>query len=293
MSMEAERSPQKVRKTVRHWRSEGLSVGFVPTMGALHEGHLSLVRAAVAECDRTVVSIYVNPTQFPSGEDFDTYPRRLGEDCAVLEKAGADLVFAPGDELMYPAGFCTYIVQEGLTEKLCGRFRPGHFRGVLTVVLKLLQVVPADRAYFGRKDFQQSVLIRRMACDLNLPVEIRVLPTVREKGGLAMSSRNEHLNEEQRRQAACLYEALTGARRLFRAGERSGRRLIEEMRQIIGRYPDARPQYVEIVEPDSLEPSAQVAGRSVAALAVLLGEVRLIDNMPLGECPDIFVGRNS
>ena len=291
MAIQALQSPEQVRTALKGWRGQGLSVGFVPTMGALHEGHVSLVRASVAECSRTVVSIYVNPTQFPQGEDLGKYPRRLEKDCELLEQAGADLVFAPNDQVMYPEGFCTYVVQEKLTERLCGAFRPGHFRGVLTVVLKLLNIVPADRAYFGRKDFQQTVVIRRMVADLNLPVEILVQPTVREKDGLAMSSRNEYLTPEQRKQAVCLYEALSAARRLYRAGERSAAPLIKEMEHVIARSPGARPQYVEIVSPDSLAPVEEATDDSVAALAVFVGGVRLIDNMPLGECDDIFLGK--
>ena len=291
MSLPVLTSPPKVRDTVLAWRSAGLSVGFVPTMGALHEGHLALVRRSAAECDRTVVSVYVNPTQFDRRDDLENYPRRLESDCGLLQGAGANLVFAPSDEVMYPGGFCTYVVQEGLSDRLCGAFRPGHFRAVLTVVLKLFQIVPADRAYLGRKDFQQTVVIRRMAADLNLPIEIRVLPTVREGDGLALSSRNERLTAEHRRQAVCLYEALGAARRRFQAGEKSAARLIEMMKGAIARYPAARLQYIEIVSPDTLESVAQVSESSVAALAVFLGDVRLIDNMPFGECPDIFVGR--
>jgi pantoate--beta-alanine ligase len=289
MALEVVQSPQEVRRKVRGWQREGLTVGFVPTMGALHDGHLSLVRASEAECDRTAASIYVNPTQFAEGEDLDSYPRRLERDRALLEGAGATLLFSPTDEVMYPPEFCTYVCQEGLTERLCGAFRPGHFRGVLSVVLKLLNIVPADRAYFGRKDFQQSVLIRRMVADLSIPVDVRVLPTVREADGLAMSSRNEYLSAEQRRQAVCLYEALAAARELFSGGETGPDRLIAEMKKVIARYPDARPQYVEIVAPDSLKAVEQVTGQAVAALAVFVGEVRLIDNISFGNCADVFV----
>ena len=281
--MEIIRSPQDVQRTTRAWRRDGLSVGFVPTMGALHEGHLSLVRASDAECDRTVVSIFVNPAQFVAGEDFERYPRRLESDAALVADAGAHMVFAPDREAMYPRGFCTWVDQERLTERLCGAFRPGHFRGVLTVVAKLLRIVSADRAYFGRKDLQQCVVIRRMVEDLDLPVEIRVMPTVREADGLAMSSRNEYLTPSERKQAVCLFEALQAARSLFAVGETRPARLMEEMRNVIARRPDARPQYVEIVSPDTLEPVSVVSGRSVAALAVLLGKTRLIDNMYLGE----------
>ena len=289
MTIQCERSPDGTRGRVRLWQREGLLVGLVPTMGALHEGHLSLVRASVAECDRTVVSIFVNPAQFGPGEDLARYPRRLESDCRLLESAGTDLVFAPTDAAMYPPGFCTYVVQERLIDRLCGAFRPGHFRGVLSVVAKLLNIVPADRAYFGRKDFQQCVVIRRMVEDLNLPVRVRVMPTVRERDGLAMSSRNEHLAPAQREQAVCLYRALTAARQLFQAGERSAQRLIEEMRRVIAACPLARVQYIEIVVPDTLDPVDRVSEGSVAALAVYVGEVRLIDNLPFGAVEDVLV----
>jgi pantoate--beta-alanine ligase len=289
VAMELVRSAQDVRQKVRAWQREALSVGFVPTMGALHEGHLSLVSASVAECDRTVVSIYVNPTQFAAGEDLEVYPRRLEQDCALLGDAGADLVFGPGDEIMYPAGFDTYVVQERLTKPLCGACRPRHFRGVLTVVMKLFHLVPADRAYFGRKDFQQSVVIRHMVGDLNVPIEIRVLPTVREADGLAMSSRNERLDPKQRKQAVCLYEALKVAREAFTNGETAPACLVGLMEEVIARYGDAKPQYAQIVSPDTLEPVTRVTEGSVAALAVLVGGVRLIDNMPFGDCQDVFV----
>jgi pantoate--beta-alanine ligase len=261
-------------------------------MGSLHEGHLSLLRASGDECDRTVVSIYVNPAQFGPSEDFERYPRRLESDSRAAVQAGADLVFAPTGEVMYPEGFCSYVVQEKLTDVLCGAFRPGHFRGVLTVVLKLLNLVPADRAYFGRKDLQQSVVIRRMVADLNVPVDVRVMPTVREADGLAMSSRNEHLSPSQRVQARCLYEAIKVAREKFRDGERSGGRLVAAMREIIESEPEARVQYAEIVSPESLEAAEDVTEESVAVLAAFVGEVRLIDNMPLGECEDVFVSSN-
>jgi len=281
MSLQPERDPDRTRGQVRDWQEDGLTVGFVPTMGALHEGHLSLVKGSVDECDRTVVSIYVNPTQFGEGEDLDEYPRRLDEDCAVLEDLGANFVFAPSDVMMYPDGYATYVVQQGLTDKLCGAFRPGHFRGVLTIVSKLFNIVPADRAYFGRKDFQQSVVIRRMVRDLNFPIRIRVMPTIREDDGLAMSSRNEYLTESEREQATCLYRALCEARRLYNEGETDVEVLMDEMERIIGREPDTEPEYIEIVDCESLESLDQASDRAVAALAVNLGEARLIDNMPL------------
>ena len=283
MSLQPEKAPDRTREQVRSWRQDGLTVGFVPTMGALHEGHLSLVRGSVAECDRTVVSIYVNPTQFGEGEDLEEYPRRLAEDCAKLEEAGADFVFAPSDQQMYPDGYATYVVQERLTERLCGAFRPGHFRGVLTIVSKLFNIVPADRAYFGRKDFQQSVVIRQMVKDLNFPIRIRALPTVREEDGLAVSSRNEYLTDSERAQATCLYRALCEARRLYEGGETGADALVDAMDRIIGDEPDTDVEYIEIVDPETLEPVEQASDRAVAALAVNLGEARLIDNMPLAE----------
>lgn len=283
MSLQPEKDPDRTREQVRSWRQDGLTVGFVPTMGALHEGHLSLVRGAVVECDRTVVSIYVNPTQFGEGEDLEEYPRRLAEDCAKLEEAGADFVFAPSDQQMYPDGYATYVVQERLTERLCGAFRPGHFRGVLTIVSKLFNIVPADRAYFGRKDFQQSVVIRQMVKDLNFPIRIRALPTVREEDGLAVSSRNEYLTDSERAQATCLYRALCEARRLYEGGETDADALVDAMDRIIGDEPDTDVEYIEIVDPETLEPVEQASDRAVAALAVNLGEARLIDNMPLAE----------
>jgi pantoate--beta-alanine ligase len=283
------KSPTETRDRVRKWQREGLSVGFVPTMGALHEGHLSLVRASVSECDRTVVSVFVNPAQFSPTEDLSRYPRRLEADSALVAGAGADLLFAPTDELMYPPDFCTYVVPERLTERLCGAFRPGHFRGVATVVAKLFNIVPADRAFFGRKDYQQCVVIRQMVADLNFPVVIRVMPTVRERDGLAMSSRNEYLSPAERVHAVCLYNALMEARRLFERGETSANVLIERMREVIARYPDAQPQYIEIIHPCTLEPVGAVFEGAIGALAVFVGGVRLIDNMPFGVCDDIFV----
>ena len=274
---------QDTRRRVVDWRRGGLTVGFVPTMGALHEGHLSLLRASAAECDRTVVSVYVNPTQFGPGEDFGAYPRRPQADADAAARAGADLVFAPADAAMYPDGFCTHVTQEGLTDVLEGAARPGHFRGVLTVVLKLLNLVPCDRAYFGHKDFQQTVVIRRMVTDLSLPVDIRVMPTVREADGLAMSSRNERLTPRGRAQAVCLHEALEAARQSFSDGERSGECLRALMKDTMAKRPDVQPQYAEIVSPETLQPVVEACASSVAVLAAIIDEVRLIDNACLGE----------
>jgi len=273
--------PDRTQAIVSAWKADGLTVGLVPTMGALHEGHLSLVRASVAENDRTVVSIYVNPTQFGPTEDLDAYPRRLDEDCRLAEKEDTDLAFCPTDEVIYPAGFSTHVVQDGLTGVLEGACRPGHFRGVLTVVCKLFSIVPADRAYFGRKDFQQTVVVRRMVRDLNMPVRIRVMPTVREADGLAMSSRNAYLNNEERRQARCLFEALSTARAAYEGGETDGDVVRSAMVEVIGRTPLARMEYAEVVDGETLGPLGVLTDRAVAVLAVRIGETRLIDNMPL------------
>ncbi len=283
MTLQRTPEPEEAHRIVRAWQAEGLSVGFVPTMGALHEGHLSLVDASVRGCDRTVVSIYVNPTQFGPGEDLKEYPRRLERDCQVAEQRGVDLVFNPGDEQMYPDGFCTYVVQEGLAQVLEGEFRPTHFRGVLTVVCKLLHIIPADRAHFGRKDFQQTVVVRRMARDLDMDVDIRVMPTIREEDGLAVSSRNEYLDAGERQSAVCLYEALMEAKRRHAEGDTDAARLRLAMNRIIGETPLVRPDYVEIVDRETLQPVETVTDRAVAVLAVHVGETRLIDNMPFSE----------
>jgi pantoate--beta-alanine ligase len=280
--MECSSSPEGVREQVRAWQAAGLSVGLVPTMGALHEGHVSLIRASASECDRTVISIYVNPTQFAPGEDLEHYPRRLDEDCRLAERNGVDLAFCPTDREMYAEGHATYVAQEGLSEALEGESRPTHFRGVLTVVCKLFHIVPADRAYFGQKDFQQTVVVRRMVRDLSLPVVIRVMPTVREPDGLAMSSRNTYLNEEERRQAVCLYRALSEAAEMYRSGERDPAAARKAMLGIIESYSLARTDYVEIVDRETLEPVGELTDRAVAVLAVRIGATRLIDNMPLG-----------
>jgi pantoate--beta-alanine ligase len=283
MPLTRQTDPDATRAAVAAWHAAGLTVGFVPTMGALHDGHLSLIRCSAAECDRTVVSIYVNPTQFAPTEDLDAYPRRLDDDCAIAESSGADLVFCPSDRSMYPDGFATFVTQEGLTQALEGEFRPTHFQGVLTVVCKLLNIVPADRAYFGRKDFQQTVVVTRMVRDLNMPTEIRVMPTVREPDGLAMSSRNSYLSDEERRQAVCLSAALKEAARMYRAGCTEADELRRAMREVIAASPDADPDYVEVVDADSLAPVAHVDARAVAVLAVRIGTTRLIDNMAFAE----------
>jgi len=262
-------------------RGMGRRIGFVPTMGALHEGHVSLVRAAKQRADLTVVSIFVNPAQFGPGEDYRSYPRDLGADSALLIREGVDILFASAAEEIYPPGFQTSVSVEQLSEPLCGRFRPGHFRGVATVVLKLFNIVSPDAAFFGRKDAQQSIIIQRLARDLNLPVEVVVCPIVREPDGLAMSSRNAYLSTEERAAATVLHRSLERARELLLAGERRAGVITGEMRRLVEAEPRARVDYIEAVDSATLAPLSLLSGRALLALAVWIGAARLIDNMLL------------
>lgn len=270
---------EETRRRVAQARAEGKRIGFVPTMGALHKGHAALVERSVAECDFTVVSVFVNKLQFGAGEDFDKYPRTLEADAALCREVGADLVFAPSHGEMYPFEPRAFVEVEGLTEGLCGRFRPGHFRGVTTVVAKLFHIVGPDVAYFGEKDAQQLYVIRRMVQDLDFPVEIRGVPTVRESDGLAMSSRNTYLSPAERAAAPALYRGLSRARDLAAAGERDAARLIAAVREEIAREPLMREQYVEVVDVDELKPLSTIDGKALVAAAVFVGETRLIDNV--------------
>jgi pantoate--beta-alanine ligase len=254
-------------------------VGMVPTMGALHEGHLSLIRIARAENDMVVVSIFVNPAQFGPSEDLAKYPRDLERDRRVAEEAGADLIFNPSVVEMYPEAYSTWVDVEGLTAGLCGRSRPGHFRGVCTVVSKLFAICRPDRAYFGEKDAQQLAVIKRMVRDLNTPVQIVPCPTVREADGLAMSSRNVRLTPEQRAQAPVLHRALELARELVRKGERDAATLDGAIRSVLVEAPLGEVDYVEIVDAANLTPISTIAGESLIAVAVRFGDVRLIDNL--------------
>lgn len=256
-------------------------VGFVPTMGALHAGHLSLVRMCRRLSDYVVVSIFVNPTQFGPGEDLASYPRNLRKDCQLLAGEGVDVAFCPSVKTMYPAGACTWVEVSGLTDGLCGRFRPGHFRGVATVVAKLFNLVRPNVAVFGQKDAQQLAVIRRMNRDLGFGVKIVAAPTVREPDGLAMSSRNSYLSPEERRQASVLRRALLLARGLVRAGERNPNRIKAEMRKLIERESEARIQYIECFDADGFVALDRLRGRVLIALAVHLGRTRLIDNITL------------
>jgi pantoate--beta-alanine ligase len=277
-----------MKQVARQARAEGRPVGFVPTMGALHEGHMSLVSAAMAECHPVIASIFVNPTQFAPGEDLQKYPRTFEADRKRLEEAGVGYLFAPEAAEMYPHGFRTWVNVEGLSDRLEGRVRPGHFRGVTTVVLKLLEIVLPQKAYFGRKDAQQARLIRQMARDLHLDSEIIVCPIVREPDGLAMSSRNAYLSPDERRAATALHRALDGARRAIERGERDALRLTAAMREIIGGEPLAQIDYVELVDAETLEPVTRLRRTCLALLAARFGATRLIDNLLIEENDDAF-----
>jgi len=264
-------------------RASGLRVGFVPTMGALHEGHLSLVRAARQRADVVVVSIFVNPAQFGPGEDYRRYPRPLEADSALLVREGVDILFAPTAEEIYPEGFQTYVTVERVSQPLCGPFRPGHFRGVATVVLKLFNIVQPQAAFFGRKDAQQCVVIERLVRDLNLSIEIAVCPIVREPDGLAMSSRNAYLSGQDRQAALVLSRSLSRARERLLAGERRAAEIVTAMRALVAAEPRARADYIEIVNAETLEPLERIAGRALIALAAWIGPARLIDNLLVEE----------
>src|SRR5882762_3365003 len=265
-------------------REENRTIGFVPTMGALHEGHLSLIHEARAMCDVVVVSVFVNPAQFGPAEDFNSYPRDLTRDAALLAEYNVDYVFAPTVEEIYPPGFSTYVTVEGASDQLEGASRPGHFRGVTTVLAILFNVVKPDFAFFGQKDAQQSVLIKRLVRDLAFNTEIVVLPVVREESGLAMSSRNAYLSDEQRRAATVLNRALSQAREVYEEGERSTTRLTELVCSTIEKEPLVRIDYVSINDADTLEHLDKIEDRpAVISLAVFIGNSRLIDNVVLGK----------
>ncbi len=272
---------REARDACRDLRRSGKPLGLVPTMGALHEGHLSLVHTAKAECDAVAVSIFVNPTQFGPAEDLAKYPRPFERDRELLDKEGVDLIFAPSAEEMYPKGEVSWVVVEGLSDKLDGRSRPGHFRGVTTVVSKLFHIVEPDLAFFGQKDAAQLAIIRRMARDLNFPVEIRACAIVRERDGLAMSSRNAYLNPEERGRALVLRRSLTRVEEEFQKGERRAANLIRAALNVFEREPQVRLDYFEIVDPDTLDPVETVSRSALAAVAAFVGTTRLIDNTVL------------
>jgi pantoate--beta-alanine ligase len=283
--MRTVRTVAELRSALAPARREGLTVGLVPTMGALHEGHLALIRRAREQCDRVVVSVFVNPAQFNERSDLERYPRRESDDAALAAAAGAEVLFAPPVEEVYPAGFATAVEVIGITDRLEGQARgSGHFRGVTTVVTKLLCMAMPDVAYFGQKDAQQTIVVRRLVQDLNLPVRIEVCPTVREADGLAMSSRNSLLDPDQRSRARSLFEALEAARALAARGERSSEALVDAALERMRSF-GVDPDYVELADPETLEPLEQLADRALLAIAARIGDVRLIDNTILEPTP--------
>ena len=272
---------QTVRDAVSEWKNQGLRVGLVPTMGYLHEGHASLIRCATEECDRVVVSIFVNPTQFGPEEDLEAYPRDMARDTALCGSMGATLVFAPEPSEIYPDGFATYVTVERLAENLCGRSRPVHFRGVCTVVSKLFNIVAPHKAFFGQKDAQQCAIVGRMIRDMNMPVALVVCPIVRHEDGLAVSSRNFYLNREERQAAPVVQRAIGAARELFLQGERNASALVRRMEEVVAAEPLARLDYAEVVDAESFAAVPLAHRPVVAALAVFFGKTRLIDNTTL------------
>jgi pantoate--beta-alanine ligase len=269
----------QMRQIVWHAQGRGSRVGFVPTMGALHAGHLSLIQAARKECDFVVVSIFVNPTQFGPQEDYGKYPRNLADDLKLCGDAGADVVFHPAVETIYPDGFATFVEVGGLADVLEGKYRPGHFRGVSTIVLKLFNIVPADSAYFGQKDYQQQAIIQRMCAELNLPIEIRVCPTVRESDGLALSSRNVYLNADERRSALALSRSLQLAQKAIAAGRTDLDTIRREMFEELTKTPRVRAEYATLIHPETLAEVPEVLSRLVGVVAARVGATRLIDNL--------------
>lgn len=275
------RTIKETRKIVSAVKRKAKTIGFVTTMGALHAGHISLVRKAKKECDFVVVSIFVNPTQFGQKEDYAKYPKAFVKDRNILKAEGVDLIFYPAEVMMYPGGYSTYVEEGFLSKVLCGASRPGHFRGVCTIVAKLFNVVQPDTAYYGAKDYQQARVIQRMVTDLNFPLEIKVCPIVREDDGLAMSSRNACLDKKQRKNATCLFSALTLAKMLIRQGERDADKIIKAMIELFRKTSVTKVDYARIVDAGTLRNVKKIRGRILIALAVFIGNTRLIDNKEL------------
>ncbi|MGI6296730.1 MAG: pantoate--beta-alanine ligase [Armatimonadota bacterium] len=271
----------ETKQAISDARNAGKVIGLVPTMGALHEGHLSLIQNARRQCDFVVVSVFVNPTQFGPSEDFNRYPRTLEDDAHKCEQAGVDLIFAPDAQEMYPPGFDSWVEIGGVTTMLEGESRPGHFKGVATVCLKLFNIIQADRAYFGQKDYQQLQVIKKMVRDLNVPIEIVQVQTVRESDGLALSSRNRYLNDYQRQAALILQEALKAAKRVYESGQRDGRALEQTLRNTLSSQLLAEIDYAVVVDAETLLPIDNIDRPVVALLAVRIGTTRLIDNLIL------------
>jgi pantoate--beta-alanine ligase len=277
--MKVAKTIELVRSLVNDARSHGKIIGLVPTMGALHIGHISLIEAARKKCDFVVVSIFVNPTQFGPGEDFERYPRPIEKDLEMCENAGVDVVFTPPVEQMYPSKNITWVNVEKITEPLCGRSRPGHFRGVSTVCTKLFNIVAPDIAFFGQKDAQQVAVIQAMVQDLNMPLEIVVCPTVREPDGLAISSRNQYLGKQERADAVYVYKSLKKCREMFESGITETSKIIAEMKKVLHQKPSIEIEYINIVDAKTLEDINKIEGKTLVAVAVRLGRTRLIDNI--------------
>ncbi len=270
---------KEARRIIKRAKKKGDVIGFVPTMGALHQGHLSLMRAAKNKCDYVVVSIFVNPTQFRRGGGYRRYPRNLEKDLKLARQTKIDLIFIPKVLEMYPEEQLGWVEVRKMQARLCGRFRPGHFQGVATVVTKLFNIVQPDKAFFGQKDAQQARIIKKMVKDLNLDIKIEILPTVREKDGLAMSSRNAYLNSRERKAAAVLYKSLRAGECLIKSGQRAANKIIQEMRRLIKKEPLAGIDYIEIVDPESLASLKMIKNEVLISLAVWIGKARLIDNL--------------
>jgi pantoate--beta-alanine ligase len=267
-----------VKEKVREWKKSGYSIGLVPTMGYLHEGHASLIKRAVEENDKVIVSDFVNPIQFGANEDLATYPRDFVTDCRMCDELGTDLIFHPNPKEMYSDDFFSYVGVDTLSKGLCGKSRPTHFNGVCTVVTKLFNIAEADRAYFGEKDYQQLAIVRKMVADLNYNIEIIGCPIIREKDGLAKSSRNTYLNQAERSAALILHKALTKGEEMVRSGEKSAKKVVAAIKEIIESEPLAKIDYVELVDSEKLQPVETIEGPILTALAVYIGKTRLIDN---------------
>ncbi|MCX6338479.1 MAG: pantoate--beta-alanine ligase [Candidatus Aureabacteria bacterium] len=270
---------KEMQKYVKHNYRKGRKIGLVPTMGYFHDGHSILIGAARKLCDRLVVSVFVNPLQFGRGEDFASYPRDMKNDLSIARQRRVNVVFAPSSDELYPVGYSTFVGEERLSKKLCGQFRPGHFRGVATVVAKLFNIVRPHTAVFGQKDAQQVAIIRKMVEDLNYPVHIVVIPTIREKSGLACSSRNKYLTAREKKEAAVLYASLRKAEELVKSGVRDARRIIDAVKASIAHAPLVMVEYVEVVAPETLEPVKVIDTRTLIAVAARVGKARLIDNI--------------
>ena len=281
--MRAYKGIRSLVKEIEATKRQGKTIGFVPTMGCLHDGHLSLIRKARRDADCVVVSIFVNPTQFGPNEDLKKYPRDIKRDLGLLRASGVDIVFTPGIKSLYPDKFSTYVDVEDLTNGLCGASRPGHFRGVTTIVVKLFNIIKPDIAYFGQKDAQQAILIKKMVHDLNMDIKIKIIPIVREKDGLAMSSRNKYLSSQERKKALSLNRSLESAKDLYKKGERDSYKIIKKMQGMIPQNNGTKIDYIDVVDIEDLKPVKRISGKTLVALAVKVGKTRLIDNTILSE----------